>query len=81
MLIDFAFGQFFDWRFVTSGTMLAGGNPKFPALVALDPDAVLVYPAVLSFADAVLKDKEIARRRTPQSFLVSDPNVVTSLAT
>ena len=59
MLIAFAFGQFFDWRFVAFRTILAGGNPKFPALVALDPDAVLVYPAVLYFADAVRHGTQI----------------------
>ena len=59
MLIAFAFGQFFDWRFVAFRTILAGGNPKFPALVALDPDAVLVYPAVLYFADAVRHGSQI----------------------
>jgi hypothetical protein len=59
MLIAFAFGQFFDWRFIAFRTILAGGNPKFPALVALDPDAVLVYPAVLYFADAVRHGTQI----------------------
>jgi hypothetical protein len=53
MLIAFAFGQFFEWRFVAFRTILAGGNPKFPALVALNPNAVLVYPTVLYFADAL----------------------------
>ena len=59
MLIAFAFGQFFNWRFVAFRTILAGGNPEFPALVALDPDAVLVYPAVLYFADALRHDTQI----------------------
>ena len=28
MLIAFAFGQFFDWRFVAFRTILAGGPPE-----------------------------------------------------
>ena len=84
MLIAFAFGQFFDWRFVAFRTILAGGNPKFPALVALDPDAVLVYPAVLYFADAVRhgtqtmcsRDPALADRLTERTARAADRKAV-----
>jgi hypothetical protein len=53
MLLALALGQEFDWGLVSLRTILACGNPEFPAFVALDPDAVLVYPTVFYFADAV----------------------------
>jgi hypothetical protein len=57
MLLALALGQEFDWGLVSLRTILACGNPEFPAFVALDPDAVLVYPAVLCFADAMCHDE------------------------
>ena len=77
ILLAFAFGQFFDWRFVAFRTILAGGNPKFPALVALDPDAVLVYPTLLYFADAVHHGTQIIRTRPFAPSLVNRVKIQT----
>jgi hypothetical protein len=76
-LITLALGQFFDWRFVAFRTILAGGNPKLPALVTLDPDAVLVYPTVLYFADSVCHSAQIRRPQAAAPALVNGVKIQT----
>ena len=76
-LITLALGQFFDWRFVAFRTILAGGNPKFPALVALDPDAVLVYPTILYFANSVCHGAQIRRPQVAAPALVNGVKIQT----